>query len=77
MQQDCFLSLAPLFCGIVIAVAVVIWILCVSIARDGQNIICIVELVKEILHNDWSKAVHLQPITTRLYMIIQRFVQLL
>jgi len=41
-------------------------------ALDCQNVICIVELVKEILHNDWSKAVHLKPIITRLYMIIQR-----
>lgn len=41
-------------------------------ALDYQNIVCIVELVKEILHHDWSKAVHLKPIIARLYMIIQR-----
>ena len=41
-------------------------------AVESQNVICIVELVKEILHHDWSKAVHLKPITARLYMIIQR-----
>jgi len=41
-------------------------------ALDYQNVICIVELVKEILHNDWSKAFHLKPIIARLYMIIQR-----
>lgn len=43
-----------------------------GIAVESQNVICIVELVKEILHHDWSKAVHLKPITARLYMIIQR-----
>ena len=41
-------------------------------AVESQNVICIVELVKEILHHDWSEAVHLKPITARLYMIIQR-----
>ncbi|XP_067051394.1 nucleoporin NUP188-like isoform X1 [Acropora muricata] len=41
-------------------------------ALDGQNVICIVDLVKEILLNDWSKAVQLKPIITRLYLIIQR-----
>lgn len=41
-------------------------------ALDYQNVVCIVELVKEILQNDWSKAVHLKPIIARLYMIIQR-----
>ncbi|XP_078374534.1 nucleoporin NUP188-like isoform X2 [Oculina patagonica] len=41
-------------------------------ALDCQNVICIVELVKIVLHNDWSKAVHLKPIIARLYMIIQR-----
>ncbi|KAJ7394471.1 hypothetical protein OS493_000282 [Desmophyllum pertusum] len=41
-------------------------------ALECQNVICIVELVKEILHNDWSKAVHLKPIIARLYVIIQR-----
>jgi len=35
-------------------------------------VICIVDLVKEILLNDWSKAVQLKPIITRLYLIIQR-----
>lgn len=42
------------------------------LALDYQNVICIVMLVKEILHHDWSKAVHLKPIIARLYMIIQR-----
>lgn len=42
------------------------------VALDCQNVICIVELVKEILLNDWSKAVRLKPIITRLYLIIQR-----
>ncbi|XP_074626303.1 nucleoporin NUP188-like isoform X2 [Acropora palmata] len=41
-------------------------------ALEGQNVICIVDLVKEILLNDWSKAVQLKPIITRLYLIIQR-----
>ncbi|XP_015771074.1 PREDICTED: nucleoporin NUP188 homolog [Acropora digitifera] len=42
------------------------------LALDGQNVICIVDLVKEILLNNWSKAVRLKPIITRLYLIIQR-----
>ena len=42
------------------------------LAVDCQNVICIVELVKEILLNDWNKAVRLKPIITRLYLIIQR-----
>ncbi|XP_022809524.1 nucleoporin NUP188 homolog isoform X2 [Stylophora pistillata] len=41
-------------------------------AVDCQNVICIVELVNEVLHNDWSKAVYLKPLTSRLYLIIQR-----
>ena len=41
-------------------------------ALEYKNVICIMELVKEILHHDWSKAVHLKPIIARLYMIIQR-----
>ncbi|XP_068699835.1 nucleoporin NUP188-like isoform X3 [Montipora foliosa] len=41
-------------------------------ALDGENVICIVELVQEILHNDWSKALHLRPVVSRLYMIVQR-----
>ena len=44
-------------------------------ALDGENVICIVELVQEILHNDWSKALHLRPIVSRLYMILQRYVK--
>ncbi|CAH3134960.1 unnamed protein product [Pocillopora meandrina] len=41
-------------------------------AVDCQNVICIVELVNEVLLNDWDKAVYLQPLSSRLYLIIQR-----
>lgn len=49
------------------------WIIIALVAVDSQNVICIVELVKEVLHNNWSKAAYLNPIITRLYMIIQRY----
>ena len=43
-----------------------------NLAVDCQNVICIVELVNEVLLNDWDKAVYLQPLSSRLYLIIQR-----
>ncbi|KAK3743945.1 hypothetical protein QZH41_020284 [Actinostola sp. cb2023] len=39
---------------------------------DGQNVMAIVNLTNEILKNDWSKSEHLVPVTSRLYVIIQR-----
>ena len=61
-----------LICGCLLYYLSVLELAFVFSALDCQNVICIVELVKEILHNDWAKAVHLKPIIAHLYMIIQR-----
>lgn len=49
-----------------------VFFIILNLAVDCQNVICIVELVNEVLLNDWGKAVHLQPLSSRLYLIIQR-----
>lgn len=57
---------------VLLSTCIVLKFIFLYLALGYQNVICIVELVKEILHHDWSKAVHLKPIIARLYMIIQR-----
>ena len=49
-----------------------VFFIILNLAVDCQNVICIVELVNEVLLNDWDKAVYLQPLSSRLYLIIQR-----
>ena len=70
-----------LYCNIFFYMCHVKWLVMVNefvffiilnLAVDCQNVICIVELVNEVLLNDWGKAVHLQPLSSRLYLIIQR-----
>ena len=70
-----------LYCNLFFCMCHVKWLVMVNefvffiilnLAVDCQNVICIVELVNEVLLNDWGKAVHLQPLSSRLYLIIQR-----
>ena len=49
-----------------------VFFIILNLAMDCQNVICIVELVNKVLLNDWDKAVYLQPLSSRLYLIIQR-----
>ena len=41
---------------------------------DCGNVVAIVQLVTQVLKNDWSKAVQLEPVIRRIYAIVQRWV---